>query len=255
MPKLFDSNDDTMITSQIPGTGYGFSAKRLGDLGASEYTLAGIATDVSGSVGAFRDQLEKAVKAIVASCKHSPRADNLMLRLTTFDSRLNEFHGFRPLSECDAAKYDGSITIGGTTALYDAAVNAICSVTQYGRDLAAQDYDANGIVIVVTDGCDNASKLTAAEVKAAKAEAVKSEALESIITILVGVNISDPNVAAELAKFAKDGNFDQYVEMDKADEKTMAKLAKFVSHSISSQSQALGTGGPSKVIDPNSLSI
>lgn len=55
MPLLND--EQTMDAHQIGGTNYGFSAKRLGDLGATEYTLGLLVVDVSGSVASFRDQL------------------------------------------------------------------------------------------------------------------------------------------------------------------------------------------------------
>ena len=114
-------NEPGMDEHAIHGSNYGFSAKRIDELGASEYTLCGITADVSGSVHHFRDEIEMCVKEIVGSCRHSPRADNLMLRLSIFDNDVDEVHGFRPLSECDVDKYTGAIQIGGSTALYDAA--------------------------------------------------------------------------------------------------------------------------------------
>jgi len=248
-------NDDTMEEHKVGGGHYGFSAKRINELGATEYTLVVIACDVSGSVAGFRDGLEKCVKEIVQSCAHSPRADNLMLRLVAFDSRLDEIHGFRPLTECDVDKYTDVLHIGGMTALFDAAKNGIDSVTQYGKSLTESDYDVNAICFVLTDGDHNASPLTASVVAKAKNDAITSEALESMLTILVGVNITDPQVARFLADFEKTGEFDQYVKLDDANKSTLAKLAEFVSQSISSQSEALGTGGPSQTIDPDSLEL
>lgn len=243
MPVL---NDENMENHALGGSNYGFSAKRIDDLGASEYTLVGIAADVSGSVANFRDEIEKCVKEIVKSCRHSPRADNLMLRFTTFDSRMTEFHGFKPLTECNEADYDGSIQIGGMTAMFDAAENMVSSVTRYGKDLTKNDFDCNAIVFVITDGADNSSALTVNGVKQALETAVTSEALESIVSILVGVNVQDKMLSDYLDEIHKKAGFTQYVELEKADSKTLAKLAEFVSKSISSQSQALGTGGPSQ---------
>lgn len=45
-----------------------------------------------------------------------------------------------------------------------------------------------------------------------------------------------------------DAGFTQYVEVDNATDAKLAKLADFVSRSVSSQSQALGSGGPSKAL-------
>lgn len=241
MPVLTD-----MDSHQIKGSNFGFSAKRIDDLGATEYTLVGIAADVSGSVEPFRQEIESCIKEIVKSCQHSPRADNLMMRLVTFDDRLEEVHGFRPLSECNLDSYSGCVRCGGMTALYDAACNLTDSVTQYGRSLTESDFDVNAIVFVVTDGMDNRSAMTVGEVKKALGRAVQSEALESVVSVLVGVNVQDPQVSRYLTDLKDQAGFTQYVEIGSANAKSLARLADFVSRSISAQSQALGTGGPSQ---------
>jgi len=237
---------DGMETKSLKGSHYGFSAKRVEDLGATEYTLVAITGDKSGSIDAFRLDIENCVKEVVKACQHSPRADNLMLRLTTFDSNLEEIHGFRPLTECDEDTYTDCIQVGGMTALYDAACNAAESVTAYGKDLTENDFDVNAIVFVITDGMDNRSAMTANEVKKTLEAAVKSEALESVVSILIGVNVNDPQVSQYLKDLHINAGFTQYVELGDAKANTLAKLADFVSRSISAQSQALGTGGPSQ---------
>jgi len=239
MPILNDSN---MNAHKVAGSSYGFSAKRIEHLGASEYTLVSIAADVSGSVSVFKREIEKCVKEIVRACRHSPRADNLMMRFTTFDSNVTEVHGFRPLNECDEDKYEGTIRIGGMTALYDATHNAVVSATTYGKDLTDHDFDVNSIAFVITDGGDNASVLTVKDLNKALARAVTSEAVESMVSILVGVNVADPTLSQYLEDLKDEAGFSQYVELSDAKEKTLAKLATFVSRSISAQSQALGSG-------------
>jgi len=241
MPKL-----DGMDDHQLAGSNYGFSAKRVDDLGATEYTLVALAGDKSGSVAPFRLQIENCIKAMVKACRHAPRADNLMMRLTTFDDKLEEIHGFRPFSECDVDDYTDCVQPGGLTALYDAACNATDATTQYGKTLTESDFDVNAIVVVLTDGMDNRSTYEARHVKEALANAVQSEALESVISILVGVNVSDPGVSQYLTDLHQQAGFTQYVEIENATESSLAKLGDFISRSISAQSQALGTGGPSK---------
>ena len=75
------------------------------------------------------------------------------------------------------------------------------------------------------------------------AQAVTSEALESIISVLIGVNVQDAEASRYLRHFHTDAGFTQYVELDKADAQTLARLAQFLSRSILAQSQLLGTGG------------
>lgn len=240
MPVL---NDNTLDEVNLPHSHYGYSATGLEHLGATEYTVASIACDVSGSTAPFLFDMEAAVTEIVRACKFSPRADNLLLRLVAFDDALQEVHGFKLLENCDLADYAGVLRSGGTTALFDASENAASSVTHYGQRLAAADFSANAILFVITDGMDNASKVTARQVKAALRGAVTSEALESVVSILIGVNVQDSEAARHLRQFHRDAGFTQYVELGQADAKTLARLAQFVSRSISAQSQALGSGG------------
>jgi uncharacterized protein YegL len=240
---LFNDTDLDQIT--LPNSHYGYSATRLEELGATEYTVVTICCDVSGSTAAFTFDMESAITRIVQACKSSPRADNLLLRLVAFDDALRELHGFKLLENCDLADYGGILRAGGSTALYDATENAVSSTINYGRKLSAGDFSANAILFVITDGMDNASKQSARSVKGALTRAVASEALEGVVSILIGVNVRDAKVSRYLRQFHSDGGFTQYIELDKADAKTLARLAEFVSQSISAQSQALSAGGPS----------
>lgn len=221
---------------------YGYSATRIDDLGAAEYTLVTIVTDVSPSVGEFVAEMEAALREIVQACKLSPRADNLLVRLVTFSGDMQEAHGFKLLEECNLDGYRGILRIGSATALYDAAENAITAVADYGRQLAAADYDANAIVFVITDGEDNASKRGVRHVRDALRQAIREEALESLVSVLIGVNVRDPRMGAYLQDFKNEAGFTQYVEIGQADAKALARLADFVSRSISAQSRSLGAG-------------
>ena len=144
---------------------FGFSAADIGSLGSSEYTLVGLAVDCSGSVSPFAREEEKAIKAIVEACRKSPRADNLMLRYTRFDQRVEEIHGFKLLQSCNPSDYDNTIPPGGSTALFDASVDCVDAVARYGADLVKNEFGANGIVFVITDGDNNSGAMTVGEVK------------------------------------------------------------------------------------------
>lgn len=231
---------------QIPNGRYGFSAAKIDDLdGASEYTLVTIVMDESGSTSPFKDKLENCIKEIVMACRKNPRADYLMLRLVAFGSGMREVHGFKLLQNCNPGDYDGCYSSNGATALFDSCENAVSASRLYAEKLFDSDYNVNGIVIVVTDGDDNVSKNTANQVKDALELCVNSEKMESLVSILVGVNL-DANLQQYLDDFYQKANFTQYVPIDNADAKSIAKLANFISQSISSQSQAIGSGGPSQ---------
>lgn len=231
-----------LLSLPIQGSTFGFSATRLEDLGASEYTLVVLSADDSGSVSGFVRDIERCIKDVVKACHQSPRADNPMVRFTRFASSCAEVHGFKPLATCQPSHYDKALQGDGMTRLYDATFNAVESVVRYAEDLHRGGFAANGIVFVLTDGMDNMSSATAKQVAAALTAARKAETLESLISILVGVNVKDAQVSRYLQTFADEGGFTQYVELEGADAGTLARLAAFVQKSILQQSMLLGTG-------------
>jgi uncharacterized protein YegL len=249
MPRL--TGDD--LQQHDLGGHYGYSAERLDDLGATEYTLVAIVQDESPSVSAFKAEMEKSLREVIKACKFSPRADNLMLRLVTFANDMEEFHGFKLLENCNLDDYNDCLNCHGVTALYEASDSAVKSMGDYAKQLADSDFQVNGIVFIITDGLDNASNLsTPKTVRKSLEKLVHDEALESIVTVLIGVNVDNPQVIDFLETFKDEAGLSQFVAIKEANAKTLAKLAEFVSKSISAQSQSLGTGGPSQ---PVSLSI
>ena len=243
MPQL---NDHTMNNQTLPTGQYGFSATRIDQLGASEYTLVTIVTDVSPSVSSFVKEMETALREIITACKYSPRADNLMLRLVTFAGDMQEAHGFKLLEQCRLDDYKNTLKIGSATALYDAAENCISAMNVYGKQLTDADFDVNGIVFVITDGEDNASTLSVRQVREALERATQTEAMQAMVSILIGVNVKDARIGAYLQDFKNEAGFTHYVEIGQANARALAKLADFVSHFISSQSQALSSGAISQ---------
>jgi len=242
---IFSDDDASNFKS---GSGFHFSGTNINNLGASEYTLFGLACDTSSSVTDFAGEIEACLISSLEGCQKSPRADNLLVRLLTFNGKVVEEHGFRPLNDCHLGKYKGSIKPGGTTSLYDASVNLIDSLATYGATLTASDYTANGIVVIITDGMDVGSTLTSRAVKAAVERARKSESLESLVTILIGINVQDHDVSQFLKAFKDQAGIDQYIEAKDASAKTLARVAGFISKSVSSQSQSIGTGAASQPI-------
>jgi hypothetical protein len=74
----------------------------------------------------------------------------------------------------------------------------------------------------------------------------RSENLESLLLILVGVTNDNVNLNTYLQTVKDESGCDQYVSIGAATPGRLAKLAQFVSNSISSTSSALGSGAPSK---------
>lgn len=279
---------------------FGFSAIKREELGASEYTLVTIVNDCSGSTSNFTKEMESAVKEIIRACSHSERADNLMVRLLRFDTKVDEIHGYKLLNQCAEGDYDGVLRPGGATALYDATVDALEACYNFAEELDVQeDILSNGIVFVITDGWDNSSTYTPKECQKSLRQAVLGEKLESLVSVLISVNhqgntkfaivdetknrheIKDFNTESvnkvlydqhnaatqeckqnhsgckvvpvfdpsdQISIFDRQAGFTAFLPLEDAGKNTLAKLAQFVSKSISSQSQSLGTGKPSESI-------
>ena len=248
MPRITD--DDTMEEMYIGTSNFNFSGTRLEHLAASEYTLVTIGVDTTGSVGGFEKQLVTMLKMVVVACKKSPRAENLMIRVIKFSSRFNngveEIHGFKMLSDIDPDNDYPDIQVGGMTPLLDALFSGVGAMCKYGEHLIANRYTCNGILFVITDGAENDSTATESMVKQQLAESVKVEVLESLVSVLIGINAKD--CLDTLTAFKDNIGLTQFVDAGDATEGRIAKLAAFISQSTSSTSQALGTKGPSQNI-------
>jgi len=245
MPRL----DKDMEQGTINGlAAFKFSGVRTDKLEATEYTLVTIAVDVTGSVISFENDLRQALITAVEACQKSPRSDNLLLRVLQFSTQvgIDELHGFKPLAEIDPQVDYPLFKPDGLTPLYDAVYSSIGAMNAYARKLADDDFLANGIVFIITDGMDNHSTATPAMIKQEIKKARHNEDLESLVTVLIGVNAQD--CSQWLQEFKQEADLDQYIDVGEATRGKLAKLAAFISQSVSSQSQALGTGGPSQNI-------
>lgn len=244
MPILIDTTMQELKTA----SNYKFSAVKVDELGATEYTLVTIAQDCSGSVASFDKEMEKCLGTILGSCKKSPRAENLMLRLITFNDHLEEVHGFKILNSINDKDYKNILSPNGNTALFDSVQSAIEATKEYASILYEQDFRSNAIIFIVTDGIDNASSANAVSIKRAVSQAIKEEKLESLVVVLVGISSSDPSIAVYLDGIKNDAGITQFVDIGEATPSKLAKLANFISKSISSTSQALQNGTSSTLL-------
>ncbi len=237
---------NNMQSMTIPGaSNFRFSAIRPEELGATEYTLATIVVDISSSVSAYDDDLRTAIREIVHSLKRNPRAENLLVRLVTFNSDVAEVHGFKPLADIKTSDYR-ALRPSGMTALFDASFDAIAATEQYAGILDAQDYDVNGAIYIVTDGGDNRSGMSADNISDRVSAIRANESMESILIYLIGINTREGGMSRYLQSFRDEADIDHYIDITDADASSLARLAGFVSQSISNQSQALGSGAASQ---------
>lgn len=242
-----------MDTFQI-GSGFTFAGTNIADLEAAEYTLVTIALDETGSISGYEPQITDMLKAAIDACRRSPFSENLLIRVIRFGSQyrrgtdgVDELHGFKPLSAITLANYP-TLRAGGMTPLNDAVYSGVGAMNVYAADLVDLDFAVNGIAFVITDGGENASVATTQMVKDELQRAVTGEIMESHYSVLIGIDTGVSDVECTLQAFQADTGMDQFIWAGDANAGNLAKLARFVSQSISSTSQALGTGGPSQQI-------
>jgi uncharacterized protein YegL len=249
MPKILNNMENV----KLPGSNYVYSMTKKDNLTSAEYTLVSVAVDVSGSVLNFSKELENCLKEVVNSCKLSPRADNLLVRVVKFGSDVVEHHGFKLLSEINLDDYNDfydSYNGSRATALYDANVDSLEALGDSGSRLTKDDYTVNSIHFCITDGVDYQGSTYGPEKVAELQTKIKQgEMVESLLSILVKVNVTDSLCSSKLDEFKDKGKFDQVIDVGDANSKNMAKLAKFVSKSISSQSKSLGSNNASQTLN------
>jgi hypothetical protein len=236
-----------MITIPVQGTNFSFSAvvPDSPSLDASKYCLVHLVCDRSGSVGSFQKELVEALNMALGASRKSPEANNLMVRGMLFNSQLEELHGFRLLTDVlDYQQFDCS----GTTALFNATHSAVESTAEYARLLTEQGNTVNGIAFIITDGDDNSSTSTPERIKKAIDAALASENLESLQVVVVAINAAEHVV--KIKDFAT-GIGAEFVDIGDATPQRLAKFAGFVSRSMSSSSQSLGSGKSAPIVKPS----
>ncbi|MGI9296579.1 MAG: hypothetical protein ACR2QC_01610 [Gammaproteobacteria bacterium] len=241
---------DDMETVNIGTTNLVFShvsPRRLED--STEWTLATICVDTTGSTHGFATELRQALIDSIKMMKESPRKNYLLVRVllfsTIYPDNVLELHGFKMLADIDANDYP-EFNPDGMTPLKDITFSALGAMVEFGENLTAKDYTTNGIGIIITDGYDNQSNATMGMITNLREEIRRQEKLESCLMLLVGVNAA--RYKTFLDAFKTEAGFDDYMDIGDWTPQTGAKLAGWVEASVSSQSQHVGTGGPSKAI-------
>lgn len=243
MPKIATEN------RQIVGTSFEFSGAGMDRLQETGYTVVTVAVDVTGSTIDFADDLLEMVKSAVGACKRNRVINKrILLRVITFSTQVGvrELHGFVPLDDIDMATDYPPFNPDGLTNLFDAVHAGVGAMVDYGADLIRNDYDCNGLFIVITDGANNQSQATTAMIKERITSLRRAESLESLMTIVIGINTRV--YLQVLEEFVAEAGLDIFIDAGNVTEEVLAKIAGFIESSSVETSTALGSGAPSKDI-------
>ena len=227
---------------------YTYSGQTMATLGASKYTLVTMVVDMSPSITDYKDDMEKMCAEVVRACQKHPNSGELTMRVVGFNSDIKEIHGYKELRNIKDTDYNGAIQPAGLTALYEATQESIEATESYGGQLIGMDYNANAVLFIITDGANNINRVADPDmIKRTLSKIKKDEKLDSVNVILVAAS-DDPQIVSLCEDFKKDAGLNQFVKMGEATKDNLAKFAQFASASVSSTSQALGSGGVSTPI-------
>lgn len=147
----------------------------LDQLGSNEVTLAMNILDMSGSMGPHAADLMRAYNEdYLKAMRCSPAADDILVSTIVFDDVIELLHGYVTLG--DAAELSiQNYEPRGSTALYDAVAGGLTNMVLYSQQLRQSGVAVRCVVIVYSDGEDNASKQKAKDIKRTVKELLKQE--------------------------------------------------------------------------------
>jgi hypothetical protein len=147
----------------------------LHQLASNEVTLAMNIIDMSGSMAPFADTLIRAYNEdYLAAMSSSTAADDILVSTILFNQDVTLLHGYLPLLDASSLTrqvYDPD----NMTALYDAVAAGLTNMVLYAQQLRQSGVMVRCLVIVYSDGADNASKQQAKDVRRASLELLKQE--------------------------------------------------------------------------------
>lgn len=130
--------------------------------GGDEVTLSCVVFDESGSMVDDRDAVVAEFAEDLDAIKKSKQADEILMSLWAFNTRVRMIHSFLTLDLVDGLS---DYHPDGYTALYDAVLDAFTSLVAYEAELKNQGMRTKINIAVFTDGVDNRSHSMADDVR------------------------------------------------------------------------------------------
>lgn len=134
------------------------------EISSDETINAVMVIDVSPSVSSYVKEMNAAFKDFLEEMQRSHVSEKLMVSVIAFNEMPMVRSGFQPVNSIDPT---GMVfkPCGQGTALYDAVLYGVTNAVNYRTNLENSGVDCKTLVFVITDGEDNSSRHSAAEVK------------------------------------------------------------------------------------------
>lgn len=165
---------DIMIHNLDAQTGLGCVGAQVDDLNTDDVTLLVVVLDQSSSMSGVQQDVIDSFNTMNRALADSRDADSILVSAWTFDSKPNLLFGYTPVSDVkDLTPQD--YHPNGTTALYDAVMDAYTGIVAYGQDLRNNGIRTRAIVVTLSDGGDNSSTQTASTVRSLSQDLLRQE--------------------------------------------------------------------------------
>jgi uncharacterized protein YegL len=205
------------------------------DVDQEDTINAVFAIDVSGSVSGYVDELNDGINEFVTEMQKSHVADKIFTSIVKFNSNVEVETGFQPIKNL-SNNIDFEPSIGGMTALFEGTNVALTNALDYREGLENAGVNCKTLLFVITDGHDNVSNCTPADVKKKIDDLMMEERnFASFEAILFGIGMSNKTKFEEAAK---DMGI-KHVATISDSAQDIRKMIAFISSSVS---QSSGSG-------------
>jgi len=226
----------SMLESLDPIALGGCSGLGIDDIDSEEVTLVACVIDASGSMQTHQNEvIESYNERFLKPLQGAKNANDILVETWIFNSNgppdqwVRLHHGFTPVKQCPNLTKNEYAPYGGTP-LNDAVNKAQTGIMAYGQTLRDGGTRTKCIIVVLSDGEENSSNVSATSVKK-----VSQDMLNQEIYILSYVFFGD---AAEGNKIASKIGFPAHHRItDSQDESGIRRIFGTISASVISASQ------------------
>lgn len=165
---------DLLIQNLDGQAALGCIGAQIDELNTDDVTLVALILDESSSMENVRNDVIDAFNTMTRALADSKSRDSILLSAWKFSDESRLLFNYTPIEQVKdltLAQYAPN----GMTALYDATLDGITGAVGYGQDLRNAGIRTRSIIVVLSDGGDNSSRTTAANIRAVSEDLIKQE--------------------------------------------------------------------------------
>lgn len=208
----------------------------IDEIDSEEVTLVAVIIDASSSMDPFAsDVLTQYKEQFLVPLRGAKNAESILVSVWVFSDdgrdKVRLVHGYTPVPDCQeltSTDYSPS----GMTPLRDAVMKGVTGLVGYGQTLRDNGTRTKSIVLVLSDGWENASKVSGAKVKRLSEDVLRAQ--EFVLSYIFFGEKSEGD------KAAKDIGFPAHHRLtDSLDASGIRRVFGTVSASVISTSQSV----------------